>query len=232
MLVDDKCELWHYTLDLAIRAAREVDSIRKFTLVTVWQPIEENNAALKKFFGDIDQVKLMGPDFKNQDINAFFKQMRCHVDGKVETILIYLSDNLITGIWLSLFPQATINVQYFPIEQLHEVFKERLLKPYIPQDGAERGRQEVLFNGIHRFAAEGISMGKAPEPDETKFTEVPETPVNLEVGPAPKGQDCGMGKCPHGCYFNERTRWFKAGEPIPPHGFVDYEKVAPKLQAG
>lgn len=238
MLVDELCERWHRMLDLSIELARAA-GIRRFTLVTILQPIASDTTQIKEFFGKINQADILLALRKIKrdaviDIDPLLKRLRGHIAGSADTRVLYLHENLSTGDWLSLFPKASVRVWYFPIERLHEVFKDSFLSPYIPKDGAERGRQEVLFDGIHRFGADGISPGKKTpaESDDSKFTEVPETPVNLADSPVSPGRDCGMGKCSHGCFYNERTRWFKVGEPIPPGDLTEYEPVAPLLVAG
>ena len=144
--------------------------------------------------------------------------------GCVEVRILHLGDDISLGQWLSRFPWASVNVWFFDIDRVHEVFKEKLLEPYIPTDGRKRAEQEVLSTRIQRFSAVGLKMVKKPK--VALFTET-ELPVNNVGAPADPGLDCGLGKCKHGYFYDQKTRWYPAHEPMPPEDWVEYERVPP-----
>jgi hypothetical protein len=215
-MLKETCERWEPAVGEAMRLLLDYKGI--YQEITI--PGGRSRKAADEFFGRL------GDAMQNN-----WRHLVGYRNGRLVIRVLYVVPTHLSAPTQQ-WPEGTIisteNVHLF---QLWWYFENRLMASHLPKDSTDRGEQQALFKGMHRFRSTGLSLKQHPSipslsidtPSEQDFfTDGFEFPVKMSDGSPSNGESpvksstkreslCSTCGLPH----IERSQWFPKDAPNP-----------------
>jgi len=175
-MLKETCDRWQPAVDDAMRLLLDHHAIYQEISI----PGERSRASADEFFDSL------GGMMQNN-----WRHLVGYRKGRLVIRVLYIVPNHIDAPKLD-WPEGTlISTERAHLFQLWWYFENRLMAAYLPKDATDRGEQQALFKGMHRFRSTGVRLKQNPDilplsadtpAEEDFFTEGMEFPVKMFEG--------------------------------------------------
>lgn len=226
-------ERWEKMLDLTVRTADFLEDgpsphCATYIEARILHSKRDRNACEELLSGMEDQLCDELLIKRNAGLGTHFTTLPGYIENNAILRLLIVNAELKSEEWAAMFPpSATVKVINSPLCELPHLFKQMLQADFLKDlKPADRAEQEVLFAGMRRFRAHGISLGGEEKNDLFTSTEntsstdalaaTDEVLVNnssdASIVPSAHNHDiCEICGEP----FIEQSQWFGADAPEP-----------------